>query len=170
MRNEKDLNFNEFVSAVQKVEARNSFERSAKEASLFKEAYRNKVLEKAGIVPNSYENLLDYFEYYIWAKLPELINPPINDYGNTCRMRLEVMYRLDDIESLIELADKCIQYCYFSENPIKFKEYSNLFELIRRFVLVFDESPVSKADMEEFRDYFPNKYTYIPDLGHGFRW
>ena len=140
-----------------------------------KEDYRDKVLEhfkkeKAGLLPNSYKNLLDYFEYYICDKLPELIHFPMNDYGGKLNMRLEIMYRVDDIESLIELADKCIQYCYFTENPVKFNEYSGLFELIRRFVLVFDESPVADYEVERFRDYFPNKYTYIPQLGHGFQW
>ena len=140
-----------------------------------KEDYRDDVLkrfekEKAGLLPNSYKNLLDYFEYYICAKLPELINFPINDYGSKLRMRLELLYRVDDIESLIALADKCIQYCYFTENPVKFNEYSALFELIRRFVLVFDESPVADYKVERFRNYFPNKYPYIPQLGHGFQW
>ena len=167
------ITFDDFVKRVD--EDRKKEIKGELNMKLERETYRDDVLkffnkERVGLIPNSYENLLDYFEYYICAKLPELIELPVNDYGSTCRMRLEVMYRLDDIESLIELADKCIQYCYFSENPIKFKEYSNLFELIRRFVLVFDESPVSNSKVERFRNYFPNKYTYIPQLGHGFQW
>lgn len=106
-----------------------------------------------------YDQILDCFERCV-LKLDYF------NHNSERKSRLELIYKYEGIKGLEDLGDYCVDNIYFNEDctPCQVRNLCNVFEMIRLFVLVFDESPVSKKDFNHFYEHFPNKYSDF------FRW